>query len=82
MGTIVLVTKLPLAFLWVINLFSLIKPSGQTAKQRRESQATALLVLTTITPIIGILVVDKSGEPFSPRQWIKGKRVGNVQNHM
>jgi len=51
-------------------------------KQRRESRATALLVLTTITPIIGILVVDKPGELFSPRQWIKGKRVGNIQNHM
>lgn len=76
MGTIVLVIKLPLAFLWVINLFSLINPSGQTAKQRRESQA--LLFLTTITPIIGILVVDKSGKLFSPRQWIKGKRVGNI----
>jgi len=34
----------------VINLFSLIKPNGQTAKQRRESRATALLVLTAITP--------------------------------
>lgn len=77
-----MVTKFPLAFLWVINLFSLIKPSGQTAKQRRESQATALLVLTTITHIIGILVVDKSGELFSPRQWIKGKRISSIRNHM
>lgn len=77
-----MVTKLPLAFLWVINLVSLIKPSGQTAKQRRESRVTALLVLTTITPIIGILVVDKSGELFSPRQWIKGKRINSIRNHM
>lgn len=63
---------------WLIYFHSL----NQVVKQRRESRATALLVLTTITPIIGILVVDKHGEPFSPRQWIKGKRVGNIQNHM
>ncbi|WP_089603526.1 hypothetical protein [Acinetobacter piscicola] len=79
---LVLITKLPLAFLWVVNLFSLIKPSGQTARQRRESRATAILILTIITPIIGILVVDKSGELFNPRQWIKGKRVGSIRNHM
>lgn len=77
-----LVTKLPLAFLWVINLISLIKPSGQTAKQRRESRANALLILAIITPIIGLLVVDKSGNLFNPKQWIKGKRVGSIRHHM
>ena len=76
------VTKLPLAFLWVINLMSLIKPSGQTAKQRRENRANALLILAIITPIIGLLVVDKSGALFNPKQWIKGKRVGSIRNHM
>ena len=77
-----LITKLPLAFLWVFNLISLIKPSGQTARQRRESRANALLILAIITPIIGLLVVDKSGELFNPKQWIKGKRVGSIRNHM
>lgn len=77
-----LITKLPLAFLWVINLISLIKPSGQTAKQRRENRANALLILAIITPIIGLLVADKSGELFNPKQWIKGKRVGGIRSHM
>ena len=79
---LVLVTKLPLAFLWVINLISLISPSGQTAKQRRESRVNALLILAIITPIIGLLVVNKSGDLFNPKQWIKGKRVGSIRNHM
>lgn len=79
---LVLVTKLPLAFLWVINLISLISPTGQTAKQRRESRVNALLILTIITPIIGLLVVNKSGDLFNPKQWIKGKRVGSIRNHM
>lgn len=77
-----LLTKLPLAFLWVINLISLIKPSGQTARQRRESRANALLVLAIITPIIGLLVADKSGALFNPKQWIKGKRIGSIRNHI
>lgn len=76
------VTKMPLAFLWVFNLISLIKPSGQTAKQRRESRANALLILAIITPIIGLLVADKSGSFFNPKQWIKGKRVGSIRHHM
>lgn len=79
---LVLVTKLPLAFLWVINLISLISPTGQTAKQRRESRVNALLILTIITPIIGLLVVNKSGDLFNPKQWIKDKRVGSIRNHM
>lgn len=79
---LVLITKLPLAFLWVINLISLISPSGQTAKQRRESRVNALLILAIITPIIGLLVVNKSGDLFNPKQWIKGKRVGSIRNHM
>lgn len=77
-----LVTKLPLAFLWVLNLISLIKPTGQTAKQRRESRASSLLILAIITPIIGLLVVNKTGDLFNPKQWIKGKRVGSIRNHM
>jgi preprotein translocase subunit SecY len=77
-----LMTKLPLAFLWVINLISLIKPSGQTARQRRESRANALLILAIITPIIGLLVADKSGALFNPKQWIKGKRIGSIRNHI
>lgn len=79
---LVLVTKLPLAFLWVINLISLISPTGQTVKQRRESRVNALLILAIITPIIGLLVVNKSGDLFNPKQWIKGKRVGSIRNHM
>jgi len=38
--------------------------------------------LAIITPIIGLLVADKSGALFNPKQWIKGKRIGSIRNHM
>ncbi|ENV11099.1 hypothetical protein F966_00884 [Acinetobacter higginsii] len=75
-------TKLPLAFIWIINLITLINPSGQTARQRRDSRASALLILMFITPIIGLLVVNKVGSAINPKDWIKGRRVGGIRQYM
>tara|TARA_Y100001963_G_scaffold118820_1_gene165616 strand:- start:977 stop:1504 length:528 start_codon:yes stop_codon:yes gene_type:complete len=70
-----LITKLPLAIIWIFNLIQLLNPSG-TGSQRRKSRGQALVILTLLTPIIGMLVVDKSGSYFNPKSWIKGRRVG------
>lgn len=74
-----LLTKFPLAFIWVLQIITIISPSGKTAMQRAQSRATALLILTVLTPIITALVVDRSGY-FSPRRVLKGKRIGSIRD--
>lgn len=75
-----LFTKLPLAFIWVFNLIQIFNPGGRTAAQSRGS---AILVLTLLTPVIGFLVVDKTGSFFNPKQWISERRVGaGIRSHL
>ncbi len=75
-SSLALITKLPLAIIWVLNLVSLLNPSGKGA-QRRRNRGQALVILTILTPIIGMLVVDKTGSYFNPKSWISGRRVGS-----
>ncbi|HIC8801145.1 MULTISPECIES: hypothetical protein [Aeromonas] len=77
-----LITKIPLSILWVLNIIQLIAPSGKTAAQRRSNRQSAMLVLLIVTPIIGLLVVDKSGSMFNPKAWLSGQRIGSIRNHM
>lgn len=78
-----LFTKLPLAFIWVFNLIQMLNPGGRTAAQRAQSRGSAILVLTLLTPVIGFLVVDKTGSFFNPKQWISGRRVGpGIRSHL
>lgn len=78
-----LVTKLPLAIVWVLNLIQVINPSGKTAAQRSSSRGSALVMLAIMTPIIGKLVVDRSGSYFNPMEWLKGRRIGHgIRNHL
>jgi len=78
-----LITKLPLGIIWVMNLVQLLNPGGKGAGARAKSRGQALLVLTFLTPIIGLLVVDKSGSFFNPKAWIKGRRVGgSIRNNL
>lgn len=76
-----IVTKFPLAFLWVMQIISLISPAGKTGLQRAQNRATALLILTILTPIIAALVVERTGY-FSPRGVLKGKRIGAIRDHL
>ncbi|MGR9372369.1 hypothetical protein [Rhizobium leguminosarum] len=76
-----LVTKYPLAFIWVLKIISLISPAGDTGVQRAKNRASALLILTFLTPIVAALVVEKTGY-FSPRQILKGKRISSVRDHL
>ncbi|TBF36989.1 hypothetical protein ELG88_18065 [Rhizobium leguminosarum] len=76
-----IVTKFPLAFIWVLKIISLISPAGDTGVERAKNRASALLILTFLTPIIAALVVEKTGY-FSPRQILKGKRIGGVRDHL
>ncbi len=78
-----LITKLPLAIIWILNLFTLLNPGGKNARQRAQSRGIALVILTILTPIIAMLVVDKNGSAFNPKNWLKGRRgVGGIRNHL
>ena len=59
--SIALVTKISLAALFLINLVSLIRPSGKTQLQRSKTRASALGWLLVVTPIIAALVRDSEG---------------------
>lgn len=70
------ITKVPLAIIWIANLIQLLNPSG-TGNKRRQNRGQALVILTLITPIISLLVVNKSGSYFNPKSWITGRKGGS-----
>ncbi|WP_320196148.1 hypothetical protein RMR10_022975 [Agrobacterium rosae] len=76
---VALVTKFPLAFIWVLQIVNIISPSGKTALERSQNRANALLILTILTPIITALVVERTGF-FSPRKVLKGRRIGSIRD--
>lgn len=77
-----LLVKFPLAVIWIIALIGVISPSGKDQDERRKNRQSALIILTLLTPIVGLLVVDKTGI-FSPKTMLKGKRVGtNIRNNL
>lgn len=73
---IALVTKLSLAALFLLNLVSLINPSGKSQLQRAQNRASALGWLAILTPIVYRMVRDKEGV-WAPRdvfnQYQRGK---------
>lgn len=75
------VTKFPLAFLWIWLIKELLNPSGKSGFERATNRASALMFLALLTPIISALIVEKTGH-FSPRGILKGKRIGSVRNHL
>lgn len=77
-----IMTKVPLGIIWIISFVTMLNPSGKTAKQRRENRGIALIIMGILTPIIGLLVVNKEGSMFNPRDWIKGRRIGSIRNHL
>jgi len=77
-----IMTKVPLGIIWIFSFITLLNPSGKTAAQRRKNRGTALVIGVLITPIIGMLVVEKEGSLFNPRDWIKGKRIGSIRKHL
>jgi len=76
-----LLTKVPLSIIWIMNLIQVLNPSG-TGSERSKNRGDALIILTFLTPIIGLLVVDKSGSYFNPKSWISGRRVGKIRDHI
>ncbi len=79
---LVLITKIPLSIIWILNLMEVINPSGK-GTQRSKNRGQSLIILTILTPIIGMLVVDKSGSYFNPKSWITGRRVGStIRNNL
>jgi hypothetical protein len=77
-----IMTKVPLGIIWIFSFISMLNPSGKTAAQRRKDRASALVIMGLLTPIIGMLVVNKEGSHFNPRDWIKGRRIGSIRKHI
>jgi len=77
-----LMTKVPLGIIWILNFITMLNPGGKTAVQRRKNRGTALVILAFLTPIIGMLVANKEGSLFNPKDWIKGKRIGEIRNYI
>lgn len=77
-----LLTKIPLSLIWLMSFFTMLKPNGATAAERRSQRGGAMIVLAILTPIIGLVVAEKEGSLFNPRNWIRGRRVGNIRNHL
>jgi len=77
-----IMTKVPLGLIWILSFMTMLNPGGKTAKQRRENRGTALVIMAILTPIIGMLVVEKEGSKFNPRDWIRGRRIGSIRNHL
>jgi hypothetical protein len=80
-AALAMITKFPLAFLWVLQIISLINPRGQTFLRRAQNRASALLILTLLTPIVAALVAEKTGL-FSPRELMRGKRIGGIREYL
>jgi hypothetical protein len=78
----VVITKVPLGIIWVLNFITLLNPSGDTAQKRRKNRGTALVILAILTPILSMVVANKEGSFFNPRDWIRGRRVGNIRNYL
>lgn len=74
-----LLTKFPLAFIWVLQIINVINPSGKTGLQRAQNRASALMILAILTPIVTALVVERTGF-FSPRAALKGRRIGGIRD--
>lgn len=77
-----IMTKVPLGLIWVLNLITMLNTSGKTGSKRRRKRGTAMVILAFLTPIMGMLVVNKEGSFFNPKDWIKGKRVGSIRDNL
>ena len=77
-----IMTKVPLGIIWIISFINMLNPGGKTAAQRRKNRASALMIMGLLTPIIGMLVVNKEGSFFNPKDWIKGRRIGGIRKHL
>jgi hypothetical protein len=72
-----------LAIIWILNILTLLNPGDKNAGQRSQNRGVALIILTILTPIIAMLVVDKQGSTFNPKNWLKGRRgVVGIRNHL
>ena len=80
--SLAILTKMPLGIIWIINLISILNPSGKTAMKRRKNRGSALVILALLTPIVTMLVVEKQGSFFNPRDWVRGRRIGSIRNHL
>jgi len=77
-----IMTKIPLGIIWIVSFITMLNPGGKTAAERRKNRGTALIIMGILTPIIGMLIVNKEGSLFNPRDWIKGRRIGSIRKHL
>ncbi len=78
LGTLLaLITKLTLSILFLVNLLSLLSPSGKTQAQRAKDRASALVWLIVIAPVIHRLVREPSGI-FCPKNVFNRYQRGRI----
>jgi len=66
-------TKIPLAFVWIINVMTYVSPGGKTEIERANKRDSAGLVLLLLTPIVVLLVANKNGSLLNPVNWFEKK---------
>jgi hypothetical protein len=74
------ITKVPLSIIWVFAFFSMLNPSGKTAKDRRAQRGLMVFLLTFLTPFILMLVKEKTGSMFNPKNMISGRRFSGASD--
>jgi hypothetical protein len=74
--------KIPLSVFWIFNILSLVSPGGNTAAQRKKNRKNALIFLAIVSPVIALLVVEKRGSLFNPKEWLKGRHVGTLRKYL
>jgi len=80
--SLAIMTKMPLGIIWFLNFITILNPSGKTATRRRKNRSVALIILAILTPLMTLLIANKEGSLFNPKDWIKGKRVGHMRDHL
>lgn len=80
--TLSIVTKVPLGVIWIVGLISILNPVGKTAAQKRKNRNLSIVLLTLLTPIIGMLVAEKQGSLLNPKDWIKSRRTSALRDYL
>ena len=69
-----ILTKVPLGLLWVGMFYQMLVPSGNSRSQRTQSRGRAVFILTFLTPIILMVVNEKTSRLFNPASFLQGRR--------
>jgi len=69
-----LITKIPLSLIFILNVLTLINPSGKTGAKRSSSRAGSLTGLLFLMPLVMGLVRERKGF-FNPERIVATRRI-------